>query len=234
MTAKTLLKAHQLYRHFTDGEAGSEPVQVLRELDLDVDQGDTLAIVGVSGSGKSTLLNLLAGLDDPDRGSIAVAGRDWAAMSPSQRAQWRNLHVGMVYQFHHLLAEFSAQENIELPQLIAGATPAQARQRAQQLLNLVGLSARSNHRPMALSGGERQRVAVCRALANNPSLVQMDEPTGNLDPATALELEELLLQLNRDTATAFIVVTHDQRLAARMQRQVALVDGQLQRCSTLS
>ncbi|MFW2422104.1 MAG: ABC transporter ATP-binding protein [Porticoccaceae bacterium] len=228
MTAKTLIKAEQLIRHFSEGESASQPVRVLDGLDLKVGQGDTLAIVGVSGSGKSTLLNLLAGLDNPDSGSIVVAGREWAAMSHSERAQWRNRHIGMVYQFHHLLAEFSAQENIELPQLIAGASPAKARQRAEQLLNLVGLAARRNHRPMALSGGERQRVAVCRALANNPSLVLMDEPTGNLDPATALALEELLLQLNRDTGTAFIIVTHDQRLAARLQRQVALVDGQLQ------
>ena len=228
MTAKTLLKVHQLSRHFSDGESASESVRVLDGLDLNVEQGETLAIVGVSGSGKSTLLNLLAGLDNPDSGSIALAGCEWAAMSHSQRAQWRNRHIGMVYQFHHLLAEFSALENIELPQLIAGETPAQARQRAQHLLNLVGLSARSHHRPMALSGGERQRVAVCRALANDPSLVLMDEPTGNLDPATALALEELLLQLNRETGTAFIIVTHDQRLALRLQRQLALVDGRLQ------
>ncbi|TFH69139.1 ABC transporter ATP-binding protein [Gammaproteobacteria bacterium LSUCC0057] len=230
MTANPLLQVRQLSRSYRDGDAalGGAEVTVLQQLDLTVAGGDSVAVVGVSGSGKSTLLNLLAGLDDPSGGAITLAGRSWAQQNSSERAQWRNRHIGMVYQFHHLLPEFSAVENIELPLLIAGVAAAPARQRANELLQQVGLSARASHRPMALSGGERQRVAICRALANQPSLVLMDEPTGNLDPATAGELEQLLLELNQHSGTAFIIVTHDHRLAARMGRQLELVDGQLQ------
>jgi len=228
MTADPLLSATQVSRWFNDGGDAGGTLQVLNNLQLEVARGESLAVVGVSGSGKSTLLSLLAGLDDPNSGEVQVAGRSWAGQSSSQRAQWRNRHIGMVYQFHHLLAEFSALENIELPLLIGGASRAAARARATELLGQVGLSGRSGHRPMALSGGERQRVAVCRALANNPSLVLMDEPTGNLDPATAAALETLLLTLSREHQTAFVIVTHDHQLAARMDRRVELVGGSLQ------
>ncbi len=227
MTADPILQAHQLCRSFTDGGDSGSSLTVLKQLELTVAAGETVAIVGVSGSGKSTLLSLLAGLDDADSGEVVVAGRSWAGQDSSARAQWRNRHIGMVYQFHHLLAEFTAQENIELPLLIGGASPSLARSRASELLGQVGLAARACHRPLALSGGERQRVAVCRALANRPSVVLMDEPTGNLDPATAAALESLLLALSRDHNTAFVIVTHDHQLAARMDRQLELVDGQL-------
>lgn len=227
MTADPILQANQLSRSFADGGDGSSSLTVLNQLELTVAGGERVAIVGVSGSGKSTLLSLLAGLDDADSGEVVVAGRSWAGQGSSARAQWRNRHIGMVYQFHHLLAEFTAQENIELPLLIGGASPAEARSRACELLGQVGLAARAGHRPLALSGGERQRVAVCRALANRASVVLMDEPTGNLDPATAAELESLLMTLNRDLNTAFVIVTHDHRLAARMDRQLELIDGKL-------
>lgn len=213
---------HKSYRQ------GSEQVAVLTGVDLSVAVGEKLAIIGASGSGKSTLLNMLGGLDDPSAGEIWIQGAAVAPMSESERARWRNRHLGFVYQFHHLLPEFSALENVAMPLLIGRVAPADARQRARQLLAEVGLAARTAHKPAALSGGERQRVAIARALATEPGCVLMDEPTGNLDPATAQTVLELLLRLNQESGISFVIVTHDRQIAARMDRVVSLRDGCLQ------
>jgi lipoprotein-releasing system ATP-binding protein len=219
-----VLEAHNIARDYSQGES---VLPVLRDLNLAVAAGEKLAVVGVSGSGKTTLLNLLGGLDDPTAGSVNVCGQDWRSIDASARAQWRNKHVGFVYQFHHLLGEFSALENVALPCLIGGASVAEAQQRATELLGKVGLAERVDHKPAELSGGERQRVAIARALVTSPSVVLMDEPTGNLDPHTAGVILELLLELNRALQISFVVVTHDPAIAARMDRSVKLIDGQL-------
>src|SRR5690606_4109089 len=182
---------------------GSLTVTVLDQLECTILPGELVAIVGSSGSGKSTLLNLMGGLDDPDAGTVHIGGRPVAPMSESQRATWRNTQVGFVYQFHHLLGEFSAQENVAIPNLIGGMKKAAAMAAAEELLARVGLGQRLKHKPSALSGGERQRVAIARALATRPSCVLMDEPTGNLDPTTASSVFELLLELNRALNIAF-------------------------------
>lgn len=206
---------------------GSEELPVLKGFDLQLARGELLGVVGVSGSGKSTLLNLLGGLDKPDQGRVLIRGRDLGAMSETQRAQVRNRHLGFVYQFHHLLAEFDALENVAMPLLIAGRPKPEVRSRAEELLVAVGLEHRLKHRPSALSGGERQRVAIARALANYPSCVLMDEPTGNLDRGTADQVLELLLKLNRELNISFVIVSHDERIAARMDRVAVLENGRL-------
>jgi lipoprotein-releasing system ATP-binding protein len=200
----------------------------LQGLDLRIERGEKLAIIGVSGSGKTTLLNLLGGLDDPDAGSVEVCERSWSELGATQRAAWRNQHVGFVYQFHHLLGEFSALENVSLPLLIGQCSVADARRRAIAVLERVGLGHRLDHQPSELSGGERQRVAIARALVTEPSLVLMDEPTGNLDPHTAESMLDLLIELNQALDISFVVVTHDPAIAARMDRTVRLVDGVLE------
>jgi len=210
-----------------DYQQGDSLLPVLRDTNLAIKAGEKLAVVGVSGSGKTTLLNLLGGLDDPTAGSVTVCGVDWQGLGVSARAKWRNQHVGFVYQFHHLLGEFSALENVALPCLIGGASVAEAQQRAEALLGKVGLGDRLKHKPSELSGGERQRVAIARALVTSPSVVLMDEPTGNLDPGTAGVILDLLLTLNQTLNISFVVVTHDPAIAARMDRQVNLIDGQL-------
>ena len=210
-----------------DYQQGDSLLPVLRDTNVAVKAGEKLAVVGVSGSGKTTLLNLLGGLDDPSAGSVTVCGTDWQGLGVSARAKWRNQHVGFVYQFHHLLGEFSALENVALPCLIGGASVAEAQQRAEELLGKVGLGDRLKHKPSELSGGERQRVAIARALVTSPSVVLMDEPTGNLDPGTAGVILDLLLTLNQTLNISFVVVTHDPAIAARMDRQVNLIDGQL-------
>lgn len=206
---------------------GENVVNVLSSLSLQVEKGERVAIMGTSGSGKTTLLNLLGGLDDPTAGTVRVMDKEIAPMNESQRAQWRNKHLGFVYQFHHLLNEFSALENTAMPLLIAGKKTADAKQAAMDILAKVGLEKRCDHKPGALSGGERQRVAIARALVTNPACVLMDEPTGNLDPNTAQTVLELLLALNSSLNISFVVVTHAPTVAESMDRVLMLRDGGL-------
>jgi lipoprotein-releasing system ATP-binding protein len=206
---------------------GDERVRVLGDLQCTIAAGELVAIVGSSGSGKSTLLNLMGGLDDPDNGEVLVGGKPVKPLSESERARWRNKHLGFVYQFHHLLAEFSALENVAIPNMIAGRKKADAEAVAADLLSRVGLGSRLRHRPSALSGGERQRVAIARSLATHPSCVLMDEPTGNLDPTTAESVFQLLLELNRELNISFVIVTHDMTIARKMNRILRLANGEL-------
>ena len=206
---------------------GGQLVPVLRGLSLQVARGEMIGVMGSSGSGKSTLLNLIGGLDRPDVGRIELLGRALNTLSDRELAKARNRHLGFVYQFHHLLGEFSALENAAMPLLIGGRKAAEALRQASALLDAVGLSHRLKHRPGALSGGERQRVAIARALANRPDCVLMDEPTGNLDRHSAEQVVNLLLRLNAELGTSFVVVSHDERVAGRMQRLLRLEDGGL-------
>jgi|TARA_B110000444_G_scaffold79999_1_gene75546 lipoprotein-releasing system ATP-binding protein len=224
MTNKPIMHATDLSRHYRQGDV---TLSVLSGVNLSIEAGEKVAIVGVSGSGKTTLLNLLGGLDDADRGEVFLAEKSWHDLGPSERAAWRNQHVGFVYQFHHLLGEFSALENVAMPLLIGSCSPTEARCRATQLLERVGLGDRLHHQPAELSGGERQRVAVARALVTEPSVVLMDEPTGNLDPHTAGAILNLLIELNESLNISFILVTHDPVIAAQMDRTLTLTDGLL-------
>ena len=223
-SSETVLAARGVVRGFTEG---SSKLEVLRGLDLEVRAGERLGIIGASGSGKSTLLQILGGLDKPDAGSVAIEGRDLQTLSEPERGQLRNRTIGFVYQFHHLLVEFSALENVAMPLLVRRMPAAEAAQRATALLQRVGLGERLRHRPNQLSGGERQRAAVARALVTGPRLVLADEPTGNLDGRNAEQVFALLLELNRELGTSLVVVTHDVRLAARMDRVLELDQGQL-------
>jgi lipoprotein-releasing system ATP-binding protein len=224
MTNNPILTADSVVREYSQGGTS---IPVLSGVNLSVGHGEKVAIVGASGSGKTTLLNLLGGLDDPDKGTIAVNDKSWTNLGASERAIWRNQHIGFVYQFHHLLNEFSALENVGLPLLIGDCSVNKSRQRATSLLERVGLGHRLNHTPAELSGGERQRVAVARALVNEPSVVLMDEPTGNLDPITAKTMLKLLIDLNQSLGIAFVLVTHDDNIAQQMDRTVILEMGQL-------
>jgi lipoprotein-releasing system ATP-binding protein len=217
--------ARGLVKEYSDGPRS---VRVLSGVDFSVAAGETVAIVGESGVGKSTLLHILGGLDRPTAGTVLIGGIDIAAQSDRELARFRNRAIGFVFQFHHLLPDFSAIENVMMPCLIAGESPAGARERAETVLARVGLAHRLTHRPGELSGGEQQRVAVARAVVMRPELVLADEPTGNLDPDTGDEIERLLLDLNREAGTTCIVVTHSPRLAEAMDRRFRLTHGHLE------
>lgn len=221
---KLVLECQHLGKCFIDAAAR---LDVLTDVNLRITAGERIAIVGVSGSGKTTLLQLLGGLDAPTTGVVKIAGEDVVALTEAARGALRNRALGFVYQFHHLLPEFSALENVAMPLLIRRMPVEQARQQAKDLLDRVGLGARLSHRPGQLSGGERQRAAIARALVTKPMVVLADEPTGNLDGANAQQIFELMLELNRELGTALVIVTHAPELAARMQRVLTLRDGQL-------
>jgi len=224
MNKPVVLSCQNLSKQYNEG---ANAVNVLHNLQLQLQACERIAIVGSSGSGKSTLLNLLGGLDNPSSGSVHLAGQDLAKLSEKKRGLLRNQKLGFVYQFHHLLAEFTALENVCMPLLIGKTPVAKAREQASRLLARVGLEARTTHKPAQLSGGERQRVAIARALVTRPALVLLDEPTGNLDQQTAHGIQELMQELTQDADTAFLVVTHDMALAAQMDRVLRLEGGQL-------
>ena len=220
---KTILEAVSLHRSYA---SSGDSIDVLKGVDLVLSPGERIAIVGTSGAGKSTLLNLLGGLDRPTSGAVLVAGQDLNGLDEQAQALWRNQHLGFVFQFHHLMPEFSALEAVAMQARIGGKSKSEAKETALELLVSLGLEARLSHRPSMLSGGERQRVAIARALVNRPVCVLMDEPTGNLDPETADSVMQLIESLS-NSDSAFVLVTHDQSIASRMDTQYRLIDGGL-------
>lgn len=225
MNDAPLLYCSQLSKRYQEGKLYTD---VLRNVSFTLQRGEMMAIVGSSGSGKSTLLHLLGGLDEPTGGEVIFEGQPLNTLSSAARALLRNRRLGFIYQFHHLLPDFTALENVAMPLLIGGNRPAQAQETAREMLAAVGLEKRGHHRPAELSGGERQRVAIARALVNHPALVLADEPTGNLDQRNADSIFELLGELNMRQGIAFLVVTHDLQLAKRLHRQLEMRDGALQ------
>lgn len=230
-SASPVISCRHLSKRYTQGP---QQVDVLVDINLDVMPGECIAIVGSSGSGKTTLLNMLGGLDLPTGGRIDVSGSELAGLSDRDRATLRNRYLGFVYQFHHLLGEFSALENVAMPLLIGGVATKEASAKAADLLEQVGLGHRLTHKPSELSGGERQRVAIARALVGSPRCVLMDEPTGNLDRRTAQGIHQLMKSLNERLATSFVVVTHDEQFAATLDRVLLLRNGCLQEADASS
>ncbi|MFD1803176.1 lipoprotein-releasing ABC transporter ATP-binding protein LolD [Mixta tenebrionis] len=231
MSESILLQCHKLCKRYQEGSVQTE---VLRDVSFTMRPGEMMAIVGSSGSGKSTLLHLLGGLDAPTSGDVLFNGRALGAMNSAQKAELRNRELGFIYQFHHLLPDFTALENVAMPLLIGKKSRQEAQEKALEMLSAVGLDKRAAHRPAELSGGERQRVAIARALVNNPRLVMADEPTGNLDARNADAIFDLLGELNVRQGTAFLVVTHDLHLARRLPAQREMRDGQLSEQVTLT
>lgn len=219
-----VMRASNIAKTYDEGDLKTD---VLSDVSFSLNRGETLAIVGASGSGKSTLLHILGGLDTLTQGSVEVEGRNLSSLSDAERGRVRNRSMGFIYQFHHLLPEFTALENVCMPLLIRGVSISEAEQQASALLSRVGLGQRLHHKPAELSGGERQRSAVARALVTRPAVVLGDEPTGNLDETNAAQVYDLMIELNREIGTSFILVTHDNRLAARMDRTLELHNGQL-------
>lgn len=224
--SNSLLVCHGLRKVYREAQLETE---VLKDVGFGINAGELVGIVGASGSGKSTLLHLLGALDQPTAGDVFFKGQKLNAMSANKQAKIRNQEIGFVYQFHHLLADFSAVENVAMPLLIGGVPSDKARSQAESMLEQVGLQHRLEHRPSELSGGERQRVAIARAIVNSPALVLADEPTGNLDHKTAIEIYELMRKLNKESGTAFLVVTHDNELAGKLDRCMHMQDGELEK-----
>jgi lipoprotein-releasing system ATP-binding protein len=227
----TVLRCENLIKEY---QVGPEPIRILDELEFSLSQGDWVSVVGASGSGKTTLLNMLAGLDLPSSGRVMWGEEDISTLSETKLGTLRNAHLGFVYQFHHLLAEFSACENVAMPLWIQGVNKKKALQQAAEMLAKVGLGSRGEHKPAELSGGERQRVAIARALITQPALVLLDEPTGNLDAHTAQDIQQLITKLNHELNTAFVVVTHDLAFSRLAKTSYQLLDGKLQALESLA
>lgn len=219
-----VLVGRNLSKTFADGE---NKIEVLKHVDIEIAKAEMVAIIGASGSGKSTLLHVLGGLDQPDEGEVLIMDQNIHQASVKKQGELRNEHLGFVYQFHHLLAEFTALENVAMPLLIGGLPQAEAYAKAEAMIGKVGLAQRLTHRPAKLSGGERQRIAIARAMVTNPACILADEPTGNLDMGTAQAVNELMFELNQSEQTSFLVVSHDLRLAESMQKTYEMTDGEL-------